>query len=159
MGSENSSITVFMIWVTFCVQHLQSCFASRTLRPGQAGTLISGLRRCVLLARSCGADLEDHQSVFRTLWRVQRSWSLVIPTEFRTLVSHEIVLSVAMSAWLQNVPELFPLTLLSRHCLLRPAEARQLRWFDVQFFDWIPINTLRKRLWHCSQERTQKRAE
>ena len=49
-----------------------------TLGPGQVGTLISGLRRYVLLAKSCGADLEDHQSVFCTLWRVHRSWSLAI---------------------------------------------------------------------------------
>ena len=42
---------------------------------GQAGTLIWVLRRLVLLAKSCGADLKDHQSVFRTLWRVHRSWS------------------------------------------------------------------------------------
>ena len=40
------------------------------------------------------------------LWRVHRSWSLLVPTEFRTPVSHEIVLSVAVSAWLQNVREL-----------------------------------------------------
>ena len=103
-----------------CVQHLRSCFASGILGPGQASTLISRLRRCVLLARSCGADLEDHQTVFQTLWRVHRSWSLAAPTGFRAPVSHEIVLNVAVSAWLQDVPELSLLTLLSLHCLLRP---------------------------------------
>ena len=97
--------------------------------------LIFGLRRYVLLARSCGADLEDHQGVFRTLWRVHRSWSLAIPAEFRTPVSHEIVPSVAMSASLHNVPELSLLTLFSFHCLLRPAEVRQLRWCDVNIVD------------------------
>ena len=56
------------------VQYLRSCFASGSRRPEQASTLISGWRRHVLLARSCGADLKDHQSVFRTLWRVHRSW-------------------------------------------------------------------------------------
>ena len=114
------------------IQHLRGCFASGSLGPGQAGTLISGLKRHVLLARSCGADLEDHQIVFRTLWRVYRSWSLAIPAEFRTPVSHEIVLSVATFAWLHCVPELSLLTLLSFHCLLRPAETRQLRWCDVK---------------------------
>ena len=102
--------------------------ASGGLGPGQAGTLISGSRRHVLLARSCGAGLEDHQSVFRTLWRVHRSWSLAIPAEFRTPVSHEIVWSVATSAWVHNVPRTF---LLSFHCLLRPAEARQLPWWKL----------------------------
>ena len=65
-----------------CIQYLRACFASCSLGPGQAGTLISGLRPNVLLARSCGADLEDYQSVFRTLWRVHRSWSLAVPAEF-----------------------------------------------------------------------------
>ena len=86
-------------------------------------------------ARSCGADLEDHQSVFRTLWLVRRSRSLAILTEFRTPVCLEIVLSVATSAWLLNVAELSPLTLRSFHCLLRPAEARPLRWCDVKNVD------------------------
>ena len=108
-----------------CIQHLRTCFASGTFGPRQAGTLVSVLRRYVLMAKSCGADLEDHQSVFRTLWRVQRSRSLAIPAE--------IVLSVA--AWLQNVPELPLLTLLSFHCLFRPTEARQLQWCNVKMFD------------------------
>ena len=72
-----------------CIQYLRACFASGSLGPGQAGTLISGLRRDVLPARSCGADLEDDHSVFRTLWRVHRSWSLAVPVEFRTPVSDE----------------------------------------------------------------------
>ena len=53
-----------------CVQSLRTCFTSGTFGPGQAGTLFSGLRR-----RSCCADLDTHQSVFRTLWRVHRDWS------------------------------------------------------------------------------------
>ena len=79
-----------------------------------------------------GAHLEDCQSVFRAVWRVHRSWSLAIPAEFGTPVSHEIVLSVAVSAWLQNVPELPLLSPLSFHCPLSPAEARQLRWCVVK---------------------------
>ena len=69
-GVEEPSITVSMTWVTFCVQSLRSCFASGTLGPGQTGTLISGLRHYVLLVRSCGAALEDLQTVFRRSWRV-----------------------------------------------------------------------------------------
>ena len=92
-----------------CIQYLRVCF------------LISGLRRYVLSAPSCGADLEDHQRVFGTLWRVHGSCSLAILAELRTPVSHEIALSVATSAWLHDVPELVP-----------PAEARQLRWCDVE---------------------------
>ena len=117
-----------------CIEHLRNCFTSGSLGPGQVGTLISGSRRNRLLARSCGADLEDHQSVFRTWWRMPRCWSPAIPAEFRT-VSHEILLSVAMFAWLHSVPEVSLLTLLSFYCFLRPAEARQLRWREVKLFD------------------------
>ena len=108
-----------------CSQYLRACVASSSLGPGQAA-LISGLRRYVLLARSCVADLEG---------RVHRSWSLTISAEFRTPVSHKIALSVAMSASLHNVPELSLLALLPFHCLLHPAEARQLRRCDVKIVD------------------------
>ena len=66
---------------------------------------------------------------------MHRRWSLAIPAEFRTPVPHEIALSVASSALLHNVPELSHLTFLSIHCLLRPADARQLRWCDVKILD------------------------
>ena len=57
-----------------CIQYLRTYFASGSLDREGAGTLICALRRYGLLARSCGADLEDHQSVFRTLWCVHRIW-------------------------------------------------------------------------------------
>ena len=110
-----------------CIQYLQVCFASGSLKKGYAGTLIS--------ARSSGADPEDRHSVFRTLWRVHRSWFFTIWAELRLPVSQEIVLSVATPTWLRNVPELSLLTLLSFHCLLCPAEGSQLRWYDVESFD------------------------
>ena len=59
---------------------------------------------------------------------------------FRTPVSHEIVLSVAVFAF---------------HRLLRLAEARQLRWCDVEIVD-RSVNTLRKSLWYRPHQRTQK---
>ena len=53
--------------------------------------LISRWRRYVLLARSCDADLEDHQSVFRTLWPVHRSWSLALPSSERRCLMNRVV--------------------------------------------------------------------
>ena len=105
-GSKNSSATVSLKWVMAASSIFERALRPCSLGPGQAGTLISGLRPNVLLPRSCGADLEDYQSVFRTLWRVHRSWSLAVPAEFGTRVSHEIVLIVATSAWLHSVPAL-----------------------------------------------------
>ena len=120
---------------------------SCSLGPGQADTLISGLRRYVRAARSCRADLKNRQSVLRTLWRVHRYRVLGRPAEFRTPMSHEIVLSMATSAWLQ-CPRTF---LLSFHCSLLPAEARRLPWCDIQTY-WITVNTLRKSSWHRDTE-------
>ena len=95
-----------------CIQHLQTCFALGSRGPGQAGTVISGLRRCVLLTRSCSADLKD-QSVFRTLWRVHRSW----PSPIRRSSEHQCERGSAPPF----------------RRLLRPAEARQLRYCDDLF--------------------------
>ena len=54
-----------------CIRDLRTCSASGILGPSQAGT---GLRNYVILARECGAPLEDLQNVFRTLWSVHQSW-------------------------------------------------------------------------------------
>ena len=127
-----------------CIQYLRVCFASGGLGSGRAGTLISGFRRYVLLARSCGADLEDRQSVFRTIL-----WSLAIQAEFRTPVSHEIVLSMATSAWLHNVPEPF--------VSLFAASGRRQAASMVRRgnFWWITVNTLGESLWHRQHQRSQ----
>ena len=53
-----------------------------------------------------------------------------------------------MSASLHNVPELSLLTLFSFHCLLHPAEARQLRWCDVNIVDGSLSTRHEKSLWH-----------
>ena len=99
MDSKNLQATVSLIWVMLASSTFESaCFVSRSLVLGNTGTLISGLRRHVFSARSCGGDLDDHQSVFRTLWRFHGSWCFAILAEFRTLVSHEGVLSMATLA-------------------------------------------------------------
>ena len=126
MGSRGSPITVSTKWV--CVQHLRTCFASGTLGPRLAGTLISDLRRYVLLARTCGADLEDHQAVFPTLCAL----NLVpcCPNRIQNTSISRVWQCPPGSKKSQNF-----LSFLSFLCLLRTAEARQLRWRDVKMFD------------------------
>ena len=58
-----------------CIQYLRVCFASGSLGPGQAGTLISGLRRFALLARSCGVYIEVGPSP--SLPSSEEHWSLM----------------------------------------------------------------------------------
>ena len=48
---------------------------------------------------------------------------------------HEILLSVTTSGWHHNVTELSLLAFRSCHCLVRPTEARHLRWCEVQTSD------------------------
>ena len=135
MDSKNSSTTVPTNWVMCASNIFEPVLLVPEPRFGTSGhshLWLKALR--ALLVRSCGADVEDHQSVLWTLWRVRRRWSIAIPAEFRAPVPHEIALSVAVSAWLHKVPELSFLKLLSFHCLLRPAEAGQLRCWDLNMF-------------------------
>ena len=72
-----------------------------------------------------------------------------------TPMSHEMVLSVATSVWLHNFPELSLLPLVSFHCLLRAAEARHLRWCDVQTLDGSLSTRYEQVCKHRSTQRVQ----
>ena len=63
-----------------------------------------------------------------------------------------------MFAWLHNVPELSFLTLLSFHCLFRPAEARQLRWCDVKIVDGSLSTRYEKFMTSCTSENPKRAA-
>ena len=76
------------------------------------------------LVRSLGGALPDSSSHFGVLWRPHRSCSLAIPHDFRT----------PCPSWLARWHELALLTLVSFHCHLRLAEARNLRWADIHCF-------------------------
>ena len=108
--------------------------SSAELSTSQVGTLISGLRRYVNLVRSLGGALPDSSSHFSVLWRLHRSWSLAIPRGFRTPVPHDVALAVTVTSWLAGWRELALLTLLKFHCLLRSAEARNVRWTEIHCF-------------------------
>ena len=126
-----------------CIQYLRTCFASGCLGPGQAGTLISGLRGHMLLARSCGADLEDHQSVFRTLWRVHRmvprhpSWvQNTSVSRDRVECGNVCLASQCPRTFLFNTP-FVSLFVSSGGSQATSMVRRENCW-------WIPLNTLRK---------------
>ena len=78
---------LFETWDNFCTDlRLRVCFTSGSLWLGQADALISDWKRFGLPTRKRRADLEGHQCVFCTFFRVYRSWSLAIPAELKTLV-------------------------------------------------------------------------
>ena len=99
---------------------------------GLGHTLIFGLRRYVSPARSCGANVEDCQSVFSTF--VAYASQLVPRHPHRlqnTSVSRNRVEYSDVSLALQ-CPRTF---LLPFHCLSRPSEARRFPWCHVETLD------------------------
>ena len=120
--------------VDWTVRYLRASFYGGCLSASQVWTLLAALRRYVTLVRTLGGDLPDPTSHFSVLWRLHRSWALAIPCDFRTPVPHSVALAVAVTSWLLGWPVPSLLTLLSFHCLLRPAEARSLRWCDLHCF-------------------------
>ena len=112
------------------MRYLRVSFHAGVLSASQVGTLISALPY-VNLVKSLGGGLPDSSPHFGVLWRLHWSWSLAIPHHFRTPVPHDVVLAVAVASWLAGWRGLALLTLLSFHCLLRPAEARKVRWADI----------------------------
>ena len=73
-------------------------FGSGELSSGAAGTLVTVLRRLVLLAVSLGASVPDSALHFRVLWRLHKSWLLAVPPEFRTFVDFKLALAAAVFA-------------------------------------------------------------
>ena len=70
---------------------------------GDAGTLISALRRFILLSVSMGVQIPSSSLHFKALWRLHKSWLLsVVPSEFRTPVHIGLALSVATLAFLYD---------------------------------------------------------
>jgi len=116
------------------VNYLRGAFATMELSTSQVGHLISAIRRLVLVAEALGAVIPDHPVHLRTLWRIHRAWQLAVPSEFRTPVSYKSCLAIAITLWLQGRWGVALLTLLGWHCLLRPSEARMLRWSDILTF-------------------------
>ena len=90
-------------------------------------------------------DLEDHQTVFRTLWRVHRSWSFAIPTEFRTpVISRDRIECWQCPAWLQSVPELSSFDAPFVPLFVTPSGRQATSMVRRKDFRWIPIDALRK---------------
>ena len=116
------------------VEHRRGAFASASLSSAKVGTLISGIRRFLLLARALGAEFDDHVPHLRALWRVHKSWVLTVPGEFRAPVNFRVALAATVASLLAGHLPLALLRLLQFHCLSRPAEARTCRWCDLVAF-------------------------
>ena len=116
------------------VESVRGAFASAALSSGEVGTLISGIRRFLLLARAMGAQFDDHVPHLRALWRIHKSWMLTVPREFRSPVNFRVALACTVASLLAGHVLLALLCLLQFRCLLRPAAARTCRWCDLVAF-------------------------
>ena len=121
-----------------CVQYLGTCFASGTLGPGEAGTLIPGFRHHARLARSCGADLEE----ITRLYPGRRGGCIEVgPLLHRTPVSLECG-SVRLAPKRPRTLSLFDAPFVSLFVASSRGHATSM--VRRKEFRWIPINTLPK---------------
>ena len=106
------------------------------MSSSSAGTFCSSVRRFLHLAESAGFVLGcDLKTAMRPLWRVQKSWEVLVPPEFRCPVPVYASVAIAMAAFARGWYKMGILVLVSFHCLLRPDEARLIKYADVNFVD------------------------
>ena len=103
----------------------------RRSKVGKAGHVVSAVRRWLMLLGALGQPIPDLVSVLRPLRRMLRVWEIMTPSEFRRPVWRQVALSLAALALLEGRPRVCILILLQFHGLLRPSEARHVRWSDI----------------------------
>ena len=107
----------------------------RRSKVGKAGHFVSAVRRWLLLSASLGVPIPNLTETLRPARRMLRVWELLTPSSFRKPVTREIALSLATAALVQERIRVCVMVLLSFHGLLRPAEARAVKWSDIGFLD------------------------
>ena len=122
--------------------YLRVCHATGELSAYHGNTFVAALRRLLLLQLS-GRPVTDVRSTLAPLWRLMRAFHLAVPPEFRATVPATAAVVVAMWAWVMQEIEFAMMVLMAHHCLLRPAEAQNIRVCDVVLLDpedadWAP---------------------
>ena len=99
------------------------------LSAHHGNTFVAALRQLLLLFQLTGGPVTDVRSTLAPLWRLMRAFHLAVPPEFTAAVA------VAIWAWVQQEIEFAVMVLMAHHCLLRPAEAQNIRVCDVVLLD------------------------
>ena len=115
--------------------YLRVCHATGELSAHHGNTFVAALRRLLLLFQLTGGPVTDVRSTLAPLWRLMRAFHLALPPEFRAPVPATAAVAVAMWAWVQQEIEFAVMVLMAHHCLLRPAEAQNIRVCDVVLVD------------------------
>ena len=105
----------------------------RRSKVGQASHVVSAVRRWLLLTAAGGVEIPELTATLRPLRRMLRVWQMLTPSSFRRPVWREVALTMAVAALLDQKPRVCLLILLQFHGLLRPGEARHVRWVDLGF--------------------------
>jgi hypothetical protein len=128
--------------VRLAASYLSEAFSANELTASAAGIFISSFKHLLHLAELQGVFLNvDSKQALKPLWKLHKHWENLVPPEFRNAVDVKSALAIFCVAWASNYKRCGFLFLVSFHCLLRPDEARNLR-----FCDFIPIDqSLRNR--------------
>ena len=111
------------------------CHATGELSTYHGNTFVAALRRLLLLFQLTGGPVTDVRSTLAPLWRLMRAFHLAVPPEFRAPVPATAAVAVAVWAWVMQDIEFAVMILMAHHCLLRPAEAQNVRVCDVVLLD------------------------
>ena len=116
--------------------YLRVCHATGELSAYHGNTFVAALRRLLLLFQLTGGPVTDVRSTLAPLWRLMRgAFHLAVPPEFRAPVPATAAVAVAMWAWVMQEIEFAVMSVMAHHCLLRPAEAQNVRVCDVVLLD------------------------
>jgi hypothetical protein len=120
--------------IQLAVEYVRSLGRAGELTTFGANSFGAGLRRFLLLSISLGFAVIDIKSVMLPLWKIIRSLHLALPPEFRAPVPSYGALALCTWAWVSGHYRFVVITLLAHHCLLRPEEARSIRFSDIIMF-------------------------
>ena len=102
-------------------------------KVSQASHVVSAVRRWLLPTAAEGVEIPELTATLRPLRRMLRVWQMLTPSSFRRPVWREVAVTMAAAALLDQKPRICLLILLQFHGLLRPGEARHVRWADLGF--------------------------
>ena len=125
-------------------EFVRVAFKKHLLSGHEASTFCASLKRFLMFYQLQGLEPQvDVTVILKPLWKLRRSWFNEIPCEFRCPVNLEIALSLCVFFLLSGQRRMCLLTLLGFHCLLRPGEARAVRFDQFHFFRGMQRNVYR----------------
>jgi len=119
-------------------EFIRVAFKKHLLTSHDVSTFCAALKRYLGFLQLQGVEANvDLAIVMKPLWRLRRNWFLEMPAEFRNPVNLNVALSLIVYFILVGKRRMALLTLLGFHCLLRPGEARVVKFKHFHFFSGL----------------------